>query len=130
MYALRERDGPAATDVFVTAAFHANRNISGRGMEALELAGDGRAWDEVHSALGVILSRKVSAGTLRGEQAMAAIAYLARHAEPASDRAIRLVTLVRDRWRHLGIHISVERRWPDMAPGEPLPEAVGLTRQP
>jgi hypothetical protein len=126
----RERDGPAATDVFVTAAFHASRHISGQGMDALEQAGDGRGWDEVLTALGEILSRKVSAGTLRGHQAMAAIEYLARHAEPGSDRAIRLVTLVRERWRALGIAVSVERRWPDMAPGGLQPEAVSLTRQP
>ena len=130
VYALRKRDGPTATDVFVTAAFHANRHVSGQGMDALERAGDGRAWDEALSALGEILSRKVSAGTLRGDQALAAIEYLARHAEPGSDRAIRLVTLVRDRWRALGIQVSVERRWPDMAPGGPEPGAVSLTPQP
>jgi hypothetical protein len=39
VHALRERDGPAATDVFVTAAFHASWHISSQGMDALEQAG-------------------------------------------------------------------------------------------
>ena len=124
VYALQERDGHAATDVFVTAAFHASRDISGYGMDALEQAGDDRAWDEVLSALGQLLSRKVTAGTLRGNQALTAIEYLARHAEPGSDRAVRLVTLVRDRWRALGVQYSVERRWPDMGPDGPEPKNV------
>jgi hypothetical protein len=127
VYALRERDGPAAEDIFVTAAFHPNRRISSQGLNALERAGDGRAWDEVLFSLGEILGKKVSGGTLRGDQALTAIGYLARHAQPASDRAIRLVTLVRDRWSVLGIQLSVERRWPDMGPGGPAPEAVSLT---
>jgi hypothetical protein len=62
------------------------------------VGGDGRAWDDVMSVLGEILRTKVSAGTPRSDQALTAIEYLARHAEPGIDRPIRLVTPTRDRW--------------------------------
>jgi hypothetical protein len=126
VYALGERDGAAATDVFVTAAFHPNRDISNYGMNALVSAGDDRAWDDVMSRLAEILRTKAGMGTHRSDQALAAIEYLAGHAGPGTVRAIRLITLVRDRWRNLGDRAWAEERWPGIGPEGPPPEAVSL----
>jgi hypothetical protein len=112
VYALRKRDGAAATDVFVTAAFHASQAVSNYGVHALLAVGDDRGWDYVMSRLGEILQKKASAGTRRGDQALAFIKYLAVHAEPGTDKANKLITLVRDRWRNIGDHAWIEERWP------------------
>lgn len=117
VWALWRRDGAAATDVFVTAALHANRDLSEFGMQALAADGDDRAWDEVISRLGELLRSKAAAGTHRSVQALGAIEYLARHAGQGSDRATRLITLVRERWRNIGDQASVLARWPDIGPG-------------
>jgi hypothetical protein len=126
VYALCKRDGAAATDIFVAAAFHPSRDISGYGIHALVSAGDDRAWDDVMTTLGEILRTKVSAGTQRSAQALAAIEYLARHAGPGTDRAIRLVTLVRDRWRNIGDRAQAEECWPGIGSGGPPPDTVSL----
>jgi hypothetical protein len=126
VYALSKRDGAAATDIFVTAGFHASQDISRYGLDALVSVGDDRAWDDVMSMLGEILRRKVSAGTHRSDQALAAIEYLARHAGLGTDRAVRLITLVRDRWRNIGDQTWVEEHWPGIEPGGPSPDAVSL----
>jgi hypothetical protein len=126
VYALCKRDGAAATDIFVAAAFHPSRDISGCGIRALVSAGDDRAWDDVMTTLGEILRTKARAGTQRSAQSLAAIEYLARHAEPGTDRAIRLVTLVRDRWRNIGDRAWAEECWPGIGPGGPPPDAVSL----
>jgi hypothetical protein len=126
VYALDKRDGAAATDVFVTAAFQPNRDVSRYGMRALVSTGDDRAWEAVMSVLGEILGSKVSSRTHRSEQATAAIEYLARQAGQGTDRATRLVTLIRDRWRNIGDRAWAEERWPGIEPGGPPPDAVGL----
>jgi hypothetical protein len=124
LYALRERDGPAATDVFVTAAFHTSRILSNFGMSTLTSVGDGRAWEDVLTILGEILRTKAGKGTQRGAQVLVAIEYLASYAEPGTDKAIRLVTLVRDQWRNIGDRAWADARWPGIGPGGPPPDAV------
>jgi len=79
------------------------------------------------TTLGEILRTKASAGTQRSTQALAAIEYLAGHAGPGTDRAIRLVTLVRDRWRNIGDRAQAEECWPGMGSGGP--DTVSLKRQ-
>lgn len=130
VWALWRRGGAAATDVFVTAALHANRDLSEFGMQALAADGDDRAWDEVISMLGELLRTKAAAGTHRSVQALYAIEYLARHAGQGSGRATQLITLVRERWRNIGDQASVLARWPGIGPDGPPPETVSLTLPP
>jgi hypothetical protein len=127
--ALAKRDGPAATDVYATAAGHANPNVREYGMTALAPVGDDRAWEEILARLDGLLARKVSPTTShsrRWEEACGAIEYLARHSGEASGRGERLVTLLRARWRNLPDPQLIERWWPGIGPGGPPSETVDL----
>lgn len=61
---------------------------------------DGAAATDIFAAAAFHSSRAIS--RYGAAKALAAIEYLASHAEPGTGRAIRLVTLVRDRWRNIG----------------------------
>ena len=125
--ALAKRDGPAATDVYATAARHANPAVREYAMTALAPVGDDRAWDEILARLDGMVERKVnptSSGSRRWEEVSGAIEYLARHSTTASARAIRLITLLRARWPNLADPELVERWWPGIKPGGPPPEGI------
>jgi hypothetical protein len=124
--ALARREGAAATDVYVMAARHDNAIIRTYGLEALAVVGDDRAWDEVMGRLGEILRRKVGPDGNRWDEAATAAEYLARQAPRGSARAVRLVTLLRDRWRNLGDARLIEQWWPGIGPGGRAPEAMDI----
>jgi hypothetical protein len=127
--ALAKRDGSAATDVYATAASHANPAVREYAMAALAVVGDDRSWDEILAHLDAMLKRKVNPTTShsrRWEEGCGAIEYLARHSATASARAVRLVTLLRARWRNLADPELVERWWPGIQPGGPPPEGIDL----
>src|ERR1022692_1668134 len=71
--ALAKRDDPAATDLYMAAARHANAIIREYGLSALAPAGDDRAWEEVMARLDEILQRKISTDGRRWEEATSAI---------------------------------------------------------
>lgn len=124
--ALARRDGPAATDVYLAAARHDNPFVREYGLDALVPAGDDSAWDDVADGLGELLGKKISPGGRRWDETESAIEYLARHAPRGSERAVRLVTLLRDRWSHLGGRAALENRWPGIAPGGSPPASIDL----
>jgi hypothetical protein len=126
-WALGHHDGAAATGALLEAARHPNRDISDYAMTALAVVGDGRAWDDIFARLGPALHRKGSPGGLRQAEARSAIEYLARHAKAGSDRAVRLITLVRERWRNIDRQDLLEQWWPGIGPGGPPPEAIDLS---
>jgi HEAT repeat protein len=126
-WALGQRDGAAATDALLDAARHPDRDVSDYGVTALAVVGDGRAWDDIFARLGPALHRKGSPGGLRQAEARSAIEYLARHAKVGSDRAVRLITLVRERWRNIDRQDLLEQWWPGIGPGGPPPEAIDLS---
>lgn len=119
--ALARREGPAATDIYVTAASSPSMWVRGYGLSALARFGDHQAWEQILTRLSKLLQRKIT--PLRADETFWAIEYLARHAEQGSDRATRLITLLRDRWHQLA-HDSMlagglERSWPGIQPGGP-----------
>lgn len=132
--ALARRDGLAATDVFVATIGSPNAFVRDYGMSALAPVGDDRAWEQVMARLDEILRRKISPGGLRDGEALLAIEYLARHAGPGSDRAIRLITLVRRRWRNLPDPELIQQRYrgiqPDGRPAQDLNLPAGHTPRP
>jgi hypothetical protein len=124
--ALARREREAATDVYMMAARHDNAIIRTYGLGALAVVGDDRAWEEVMARLGEILRRKVGPDGNRWDEAASATEYLARHAARGSARAVRLVMLLRDRWRNLGDARLIEQWWPGVGPGGRAPEAMDL----
>ena len=122
--ALARRDGPAATDVYLAASGHTNAVVRTYGVSALAPVGDDRAWDAVLARLEDILHRKTSPDGRRWEEAADAIQYLARHSPAGSERAVRLVTLLRNRWRNLADPGLVEQWWPGIRPGGQQPETI------
>jgi hypothetical protein len=125
--ALAKRDGPAATDVYIAAMRSPNPGVRGYGMSALAVAGDDRAWDEVIARLNEVLQRKLSLRGWRWREACRAIEYLARHSAQASDRATRLVGLLRDYWQNLADPGLINRWWPGIEPGAQPREALDLS---
>jgi len=126
VWALATRDGPAATDVYLAAIRSANATVRDYGMTFLAVSGDDRAWDEVITRLRDGLQRKINPGGLRWRETCRAVEYLARHAARGSDRADRLIGLVRGRWRNLGDADLIARWWPGIGPGGPPPGAIDL----
>lgn len=125
VWALGKRDGAGATDALLEAARHARRYVSNYGISTLAAVGDDRAWEEMFARLAEVSRRKPGSEFRRGEIRYA-IEYLARAAPLASDRAVRLVTLIRDRWRHVGVQQWLEEWWPGIGPGGPPPETINL----
>jgi hypothetical protein len=126
---LAKREGPAATDVYATAATYDNPGIREYGASALAAVGDDRAWDEILTWLDAALERKVRPTTSYSRQwagVCGAIEYLTRHSVTGSARAARLVTLLRDRWPNMADPELVEGWWPGIEPGGPAPELVNL----
>lgn len=121
-YGLARRDGAAATDIYMTASSSPNAWIRRYGLLALAPFGDDRAWEQVLASLVKNLRRK-TATDMRAQEAFYAIEYLARHAGRGSDRAARLVTLLRKRWEKAGSLLifadHIKRCWPGIQPGGP-----------
>jgi len=124
--ALARRDGPMATDVYVSAALHASAEVRRYGLSALAAVGDDRAWDAIMTRLAEILKRKIRPGGPRSDEASSAAEYLARYAPQGSTRAVRLITLLRDHWRNLGDPDLLERWWPGIGPGGSSPTTIDL----
>ena len=114
--ALARRDGPRATDIYVAAANSGNAIVRDYGTSTLAIAGDDRAWEQAMTRLDGILRRKINAQGYRATEVLHTIEYLARYAERGSDRATRLVTLVRGRWRNLPDPGRIEQRYPAIQP--------------
>jgi hypothetical protein len=115
--ALAKRDGPEATDVYLAAIASDNAAVRDYGMSALAAVGDDRGWEQVWTRLAEILRRQVDPASMRWAEAAYAMQYLARHAEQGSARAIRLIALLRDRWRHVADPHLIEYWWPGVGPG-------------
>jgi HEAT repeat protein len=128
--ALARRDGPAATDVYVSAALHENATVRRYGLHALAAVGDDRAWETIMTRLAEILKRKITPDGPRSDEASTAAAYLARHAPQGSPRAVRLITLLRGQWRNLGDPDLLKRWWPGIQPGGSTPAALDLPALP
>jgi hypothetical protein len=124
--ALARREGPAATNVYVSAALHANASVRGYGLSALAAVGDDRAWEAIMTRLEEILKRKISPGGPRSDEASSAAEYLGRYAAQGSPRAVRLITLLRGQWRNLGDPELLERWWPGIGPGGSSPAVIDL----
>jgi HEAT repeat protein len=124
--ALARRDGSAATDVYVSAALHENTNVRRYGLYALAAVGDDRAWETIMTQLAEILKRKITPDGPRSDEASTAAEYLARHSPQGSERAIRLITLLREQWRNLGDPDLLERWWPGIEPGGSSAAAIDL----
>jgi hypothetical protein len=56
--ALARRDGPAATDVYLTAVASTSADVREYGLMVLSAEGDDRAWDPVLATVSEILGRK------------------------------------------------------------------------
>lgn len=110
--ALAKREGPAATDILVSAASSSNPYIRDYGMSALASVADDSAWEIIMAHLGEILLRKTNSRSLSWQETCRAIEYLARHAPQGSDRATRLITLLHNRWRNLADPDLIEQWWP------------------
>ncbi len=95
--ALARRDGPAATDVYLAAAASTSADVRDYGLMVLAAEGDERAWDPVLASASEILgSKRISYG--RWYDMLHAVQCLARHAARGTDRAERLISLLRANW--------------------------------
>jgi hypothetical protein len=130
LVALARRERPAATDIYLAAVNSPNTIVRDYGMLALAPFGDDRAWEQILARLSQILQRKINPKGMSGGEAFNAIEYLARHAGLSSDRAVRLVTLLRNRWRQFAddtrLAKRIERCWPGIQPGGPLATDLDL----
>jgi hypothetical protein len=143
--ALARREGPAATDAYLTAADSADRAVRQYGLMVLEVDGDDRAWDPMLARVGEILARKrISYG--RWDELLMAVGYLARHSARNAARAERLITLLRANWGTLahppqkrvdrGPYVEpeveaaarIEELWPGIEPDGPPAAALDLHR--
>jgi hypothetical protein len=124
--ALAKRDGPDATDIYVSAALHENANVRRYGLYALAAAGDDRAWGTIMTRLAEILKRRIRPDSPSSDEASTAAEYLARYAPQGSTRAVRLIMLLREQWRNLGDPDVLERWWPGIEPGGCSPTAMDL----
>lgn len=95
--ALARRDGPAASDIYLTAAASTSADVRHYGLMVLAAEGDERAWDPMLATVSEILRRKrISYG--RWYDMLHAVQYLARHAARGTDRAEQLISLLRANW--------------------------------
>lgn len=121
---LYAREGTKATDVYVALVEYPNASLSEYGMGLLAWGGDDSAWELVCGRLTAMLRRPMSHEGHRWSSVLWAIEYLTRHAPAGSNRAIRLITLVRANWRRIADPEAVEKSWPGIGPDGPAPEAV------
>jgi hypothetical protein len=122
VWALGKRDGPDATDLYVEAAAHANRDVRDHGLSVLAAVGDGRAWDDMLAGLAGRLAKKISS-VQRGGEALMIITYLARHCGRDADRRARLAGLLCEQWNHVPEAETVAGRYPGAGPdGRPAAE--------
>lgn len=144
--ALAKRDGPAATDVYLTAAGSSARTVRESGLMVLSVEGDDRAWEPMIAKVGEILSRKSIRHGLWNEL-LGAVCYLTRHASPGTARAELLVTLLRANCGPLarppqkrigrGPYVEPEMEtaerledlWPGIQPDGPPADALDLPGQ-
>jgi len=143
LVALARREGPAATDIYVTAAASAVPEVRDYGLMVLAAEGDDRAWEQVLGWVGEILSRKrISYGPWH--DLLHAVEYLARHAARGSARSEQLVVLLRANWAALarppqkraghGPYVEptmetarrLEQLWPGIEPDGPPVAALDL----
>jgi hypothetical protein len=122
VWALGKRAGPYATDLYIEAADHVNRNVRDYGLCILAAVGDDRAWDDMLAALAGRLAKKISS-TRRGGEALMIITYLARHCGRDADRRARLAGLLREQWNHVPEAETVAGWFPGVGPdGRPAAE--------
>lgn len=118
--------GTDATADFAALLTDPTRAVRECAADVLYNVGDGRAWEAVFEHLQDEVHRR---GSKRAElPAAMPLSYLLVQAEPGSDGAVRLVTLLREEWGRLS---SFEQRWlaeyaPGVAPGGPQPDSVLL----
>lgn len=139
--ALARREGPAATDVYLSAAMSANQDLRSYGLETLYAEGDDLAWDPMLAKAAEIISHKPISWR-RWEELLQAVSYLIRHAAADAPRAELLVTLLRANWgvlarpprRKVGQEAEslprLEEIWPGIQPDGPPAAALGLPRLP
>jgi hypothetical protein len=141
--ALARRDGPAGTDVYLTAAASASWAVRHYGLMALAAEGDDRAWDPMLVTVNEMLGRKRIGWGLWHEMVQA-VEYLARHAAPGTSRAEQLISLLRANWGTLARPprklirrgpyagpvtreaVRLEERWPGIQPDGPPAQAIDL----
>jgi hypothetical protein len=130
VWAVGKRDGPHATDFYIEAADHANRNVRDYGLSILAAVGDDRAWDDMLAALAERLAKKISSAQ-RGGEARMIITYLARHCGRDADRRARLADLLRGQWHHLPEAETVAEWYPGVGPaGRPAADIEFATHVP
>jgi hypothetical protein len=83
--ALARRDGPAAMDVYLTAAASTSADVRDYGLMVIAGEGDDQAWDPMLAKVSEILGRKRISYS-RWYEMLHAIEYLARHAARGTDR--------------------------------------------
>jgi hypothetical protein len=126
--ALAKRDGPDASDVYVAALRSPDAIVRDYGASALAVVGDDRSWDERIDRLNETLLRKISLRGWNWREVCRTIEYLARHSPQSSDRAMRLVSLLRKHWNHLPDPDLISRWWPGIEPGGQPVQALDLAR--
>jgi hypothetical protein len=126
--ALARREGPGATPEFLAADRHANDEIHDAGLTTMAAHGDDRVWDEWLDRLADDLRTKISSRK-RNRDVTYIIRYLARHSTQGSERADRLIDLLRERWGHLLETDEIEYQWPGIGPGGGTWDQVDLTSE-
>jgi hypothetical protein len=128
---LTDRCGVAASADLAAALDGRDWQVQGLAVYLLAQVGDDRAWDRIFERLGRHLRRSERTACNLSE-VLVEVCYLARHAEgTGSERCIRLVHLLRSRWKNLtGAGPFVNERqwmgehWPECRPDGPPPEGV------
>jgi hypothetical protein len=78
--------------------------------------------------LPAMLRRPMNRDGHRWSSVFWAIEYLTRHAPVGSDRAIRLIALVRANWRRIADPGAVEKSWPGIGPDGAAAESMTFPR--
>jgi plasmid stabilization system protein ParE len=143
--ALAQRDGPAATDVYLEAIASTNPIVHDYGLDALASEGDDRGRDSMVAFISEILSRTTISAT-RWRDLIKAVEYLARNADLGSARAEQLITLLRAHWARLASPPQIKEKrghptythtrpatplealWPGIQPDGPPADAIDLPR--
>jgi hypothetical protein len=125
--ALAKREGSGASDILAAAASSSNPAVRDYGISALAAVGDDRAWESVMTRLTVNLRRRINdPDGVTWHRTCHAIEYLARHASRGSDRALRLINVLRSRWQNIPDPDLIDRWWPAIRPGRELPSTIDL----
>jgi hypothetical protein len=127
-HSLGVREGSKATDAFIAMAEYPNMSLSEYGIGLLAWDGDDSAWEKILSRLTAMLHRPMNRDGLRWSAIFWAIEYLTKHAPNGSDRAIRLVVLVRAKWRRVADPEALEKHWPGIGPDGPEAALVAFPR--